>query len=173
MISDFVHARHLAEFGVLKNELDQAGLTATIIEKSDEMPLHMLLAALEPDGDGRERFLHFTFVPLSEEELEQIRLLQFFSVIPCEWDESRRMDMLQLLNAINGSLAIGHLGVREDGEIHFRYVHCVSNGDTIRREEFMEVVTMFVLMLDMASEPIEQVMKGTVSVAEASAKFLE
>ncbi|MNR39161.1 hypothetical protein D3C85_1573430 [compost metagenome] len=61
---------------------------------------------------------------------------------------------------INTRLPIGHFGVNEEGEIHYRYVYSLSASRTFESDEVLEILTLFVYMCDMFGEHIEQVASG-------------
>ncbi len=168
MISELVHARHLAELGLLQGYLDNAGVQTNMIEKSDIMPLHVLVAALKKDHKGRDRYVNFSFVPISEDELEHIRLLQLYTTIPCDLKPKRKEQVAKLLLAVNSRAVIGHFSIKEDDEIYFRYVHCIPNGKVADEEPFIETVSMFNYMIDLFSERINDVADGK-ELAEALA----
>jgi len=171
MVPEVVHARHLAEFGFLKRDLEQAGYPATIVEKSEAIPLNVLLAAIEKDHKNRDRFINFSFVPLDEDDLSYIQLLQIYTTIPCDIRPELADDVGKLLLAINCRLAIGHFSVKEDGEMYYRYVHSASYAEKLRRDEIMEILALFLFMLNTFAKRIDEVASGDVSLSDALAEL--
>lgn len=160
MLTELVHARHLAQLGQLKEILDEAELATNLLEKSEAIPLHVLMAGFQEDSQGRDRFLHFSFLPLNDEDIVAIQLLQIYSTLPLHLQADAREGVAALLLEINTRLPIGHFGVNEEGEIHYRYVYSLSASRTFESDEVLEILTLFVYMCDMFANHIEQVASG-------------
>lgn len=168
-MADVNHARDEAELGFLMQYLREAELPSQLLKPSNEVPLATLLVPLFQDYKNRDRFMTFTFVPLPEDEIEYVRLLQIFSVVPVDWKEGTRGDVEKLLLAINARTAIGHFNVNEEGEVSFRYVHAASNSTILPKNEILETIDLFNLMLDMFAETIDKVASGAMPLSEALA----
>lgn len=171
MLTEALHARHIAELGFLEQALAESGLQVNLLEKSEEVPLHILLAALENDHKDRERFVNFSFVPIPENELEEIQLLQLYTLIPCDRKTDKSTDVGKLLLAINCRLAIGHFSMKDDGDLYYRYVHCAPKTELIHTPAFLEMVSLFLFMLEMFSKLIDDVYSGRISLAAALLSF--
>ncbi|WP_284638203.1 YbjN domain-containing protein [Paenibacillus silviterrae] len=172
-MNESIHARHLAELGFLKQYLEEAGLQSDLLEKSEEVPLNVLLAPMLKDHKGRDRYVNFSFVPFTDDELESIRLLQIYTTVPVNWKEGTRSSVEKLLLAINCQLAIGHFSIKSDDEVYYRYVYAAPGGQTLRREDMLELIDLFMLMLDMFSRTIDDVASGALSLASAMAAVNE
>ncbi|MEW9700851.1 YbjN domain-containing protein [Paenibacillus sp. SI8] len=166
MLPELVHARHLAQLGLLKEILDEAGLATNLLEKSEAIPIHVLMAGFQEDKKGRDRFLHFSFLPLDEEEAGAIQLLQIYSTLPFHLKDEQRAAVAHILLEINTRLPIGHFGINEQNELHYRYVYSLSTARSFDSEEILDILSMFVYMCDMFAEPVELVASGESGVAE-------
>ncbi|NEW06906.1 YbjN domain-containing protein [Paenibacillus sp. SYP-B3998] len=166
MMPELVHTRHLAQLGLLKDILDEAGLATNLLEKSEAIPIHVLMAGFQEDKKGRNRFLHFSFLPLDEEDIGAIQLLQIYSTLPFHLKEGQRDKAAAVLLAVNTRLPIGHFGINEQNELHYRYVYSLSVAKSFDSEEILEILSMFVYMCDMFAEPVELVASGEAEVAE-------
>jgi hypothetical protein len=167
MNSEQVDAMHLVELGFIQAALVDAGMQAELIEKSEEIPLHVLLASLGKDRDNKDRFVNFSYIPIADDELDYIRLLQLFSVIPSDLNSKHLEQVSTLINNLNGQVPIGHFNIKEDGEINFRYVHCVPSDESIVADVILEVLNLFNFSLSLFTERIEDVANGKVSLKEA------
>jgi hypothetical protein len=163
MLTDLAHARHLAQLGQLKEILDEAELATNLLEKSEAIPLHVLMAGFQEDSKGRDRFLHFSFLPLNDDDIVAIQLLQIYSTLPFHLKEGAREGVAALLLEVNTRLPVGHFGVNEEGELHYRYVYSLSASRTFDGDEVLEILTLFVYMCDMFAEHIELVASGEAS----------
>ena len=82
MINDEVTARTYMELTRLEKVLNGMGIDTNLVRKSEEFELNVLVAVLDPDEQGRERFINFTFMPLPEDEIEYVDLLQLYTSFP-------------------------------------------------------------------------------------------
>lgn len=168
-MNEHKHARDLAELGFLKQYLSKAGLESELLEPSSDIPIGALLAPLPQDERGRDRYLTFSFVPLSEEELEHVRLLQLYSVVPVRWKEAARANVEKLVLAVNNHLAIGHFSLKEDNELVYRYVWTVPSARMLPEEETLATIDLFVMMLEMFAGELDRVAAGETDVKTALA----
>lgn len=166
MLPDLVHARHLAQLGLLKQILDEADLATNLLEKSEAIPLHVLMAGFQEDKKGRERFLHFSFLPLNDDDIVAIQLLQIYSTLPFHLQEGTRDGVAAVLLEINTRLPIGHFGINEQDELHYRYVYSISAASTFESDEVLEILSLFVYMCDMFAEHVELVASGEASAEQ-------
>ncbi|MDF2722422.1 MAG: hypothetical protein K0Q59_2097 [Paenibacillus sp.] len=155
MQSDFAHASHLAQLGLLEQLLNETGIATHMLEKSEQLPLHVLLAAMAKDDQGRDRYLHFSFLPVDEEQMSAIQLLQMYCKLPFPLREEARAATADILLDINGKLPIGHFGVDEAGELYFRYVYVMPAKRSFDREEMVELITLYANMYDLFAEQVE------------------
>src|SRR5690554_4214913 len=167
MNSEQVDALHLVELGFLEAALVAAGLQTQLLEKSEEIPLHVLLALLGKDRDNRDRMVNFSYIPIADDELEHVRLLQLFSIIPSDQNSKHLAQVHSLINTLNGHVPIGHFNIKEDGEINFRYVHCVPSGESMDTDIIVEVFDLFNFSLSLFAERIEDVSSGKLSLHAA------
>ncbi|KRF43936.1 YbjN domain-containing protein [Paenibacillus sp. Soil787] len=166
MLPDKIHARHLAQLGFLKEILDETGLATNLLEKSEAIPLHVLMAGFQEDKKGRERFLHFSFLPLNDDDIVAIQLLQIYSTLPFHLQEGSRDAVASVLLEINTRLPIGHFGINEQNELHYRYVYSISASRTFESEGVLEILSLFVYMCDMFAEHVELVASGEASAEQ-------
>lgn len=167
MVSDMEHAKQLAELGGMQAGLEKEGFHSELLERSEDIPLHVLLLPLGKDERGRDRIVNLNFVPLPESDISWIRLLQLYTVVPCEIAPDRRPSVESLLLAVNGVLPLGHFGIKEDGEVYARYVYTVPSSRTVSADELLEVVSLFHYMLEMFADRIGRVAGGELSANEA------
>ncbi len=164
------NARLKDQLGLLRQYFDEAGLEAHWVEPSQDIPIPVVLLPLMKDHRQRDRFLHFSFVPLDEEDLEAIDLLQIYTTVPVEWAEGTREQVEKLLPAINGSLAIGHFNVTGD-EVTYRYVYSVPANRELQSAEALSVIRLFEMMLNMFSEAVDDVASGRSGYAQVMSEI--
>jgi hypothetical protein len=160
MLPEIVHARHLTQLGLVKEILDEAELPTSILDRSEAIPFHVLMVGFQEDSQGRDRFLHFSFLPLNEEDMQSVQLLQLYSTLPFTLKPENKEAVALLLLEVNTRLPIGHFGVNEYGEVHYRYVYSLSASKAMDADEMLNIVSLFVYMCDMFSEALEKVASG-------------
>lgn len=171
MFSEEVQKKHLEELSQLRIYIDKLELETRIIKKSDIIPIHILLAGLTVDYKDRDRFVNFSFVPLSEEDLQHINLLQFYTSLPIEIENEHIDEVKKLLHVINTHMAIGHFGIQEDGEIYIRYIYPTHRIHGVNEQQFLETFLLYISMIDLHEKIIEEVGTGKLSLEDAVASF--
>lgn len=142
-----------------------------IIKKSEMIPIHVLLAAVTVDYRDRDRFINFSFVPLSKNDLLHIDLLQFYTTMPFIVKKHYADNVKKLLHVINSHMAVGHFGIQDDGEIFIRYILPTHRVHGVSEEQFLETLFLYVSMMDIHEEIIEKVGTGEMTLPEAFATF--
>ncbi|CAI6081359.1 YbjN domain-containing protein [Cohnella sp. JJ-181] len=163
------HARDLAELGFLEHSLKEAGLPCRLIEPTEGVPIPALLAATDAGDDGRERYLTFTFVPLADEDIGDIRLLQLYTVVSPSVPAVHRAELAELLTAVNSRIPLGHFSLNEAGELYFRYVWAVSAKHRLPDPETLHVADLFLMTLGMFGPKVSDVADGRIGAAGALA----
>ncbi len=171
MPSDLLSAQHAAQLGFLKQYFDARGWSSELIEPSEALPIHVLVVAAPRDRHGRERSITFAYVPLSDEDLEHINLLQFYSPLPFTLDAKHVHEVNALLTVINAGLPIGHFGHKDDRELFLHHIYVAPRYDMIGEDPFVEATLLFFAMQDAFNEHIEGVATGKQSVAETLARL--
>ncbi|MEK0313974.1 YbjN domain-containing protein [Cohnella sp. 56] len=169
MDANAIYARDLAELGFLERSLTEAGLPCRLIEPTEGVPIPALLAATEAGEDGRERYLTFTFVPLADEDIGDIRLLQLYTVVSPAVQADRRAELAELLMTVNGRMPLGHFGLNEASELYYRYVWAVSDKHRLPDPETLHVTDLFLMTLGMFGQMAGNVADGRLTAAEALA----
>ncbi|MTI85716.1 MAG: hypothetical protein FH756_17930 [Firmicutes bacterium] len=171
MISEKVHARHLVFLDFIKRYLEEDGMESMLMERSEDLPLNILLTSIKRDHKGRERFINFSFVPTSEDDLENLNLLQFYSIVPCDYKPENRDSLEKLLLAINQHMAVGHFGIKQDAEVYIRYIHAFPLSSLPQKEDINELVMLYTYMHDSFGELIESVVSGEKVLQDALAEL--
>ncbi|WP_127587380.1 YbjN domain-containing protein [Paenibacillus koleovorans] len=160
MLPDVVRTRHLAMLGFLKSMLEEADVQAELFEMSDQLPVSVLMTTIGPDSKGRDRTLHFSFIPVDDEDIVSIQLLQLYSTMPYRIESGRREALAQQLLEINGQCPFGHFGISEQEQLYFRYQYAVSASRLFERDEMMEVIGLIIQTIEAFDEQLEQAASG-------------
>ncbi|WP_168120790.1 hypothetical protein [Paenibacillus sp. HB172176] len=167
MVSEQEHAKQLAELGGLQLAFQREGFESELLERSSDIPLHVLLLPLGKDAAGRDRIVNLNFQPLPESDIEWIRLLQLYTTIPCDIVEERKAEVEHFLHVINGLVPIGYFGIQSSGEVFVRYVCTVPSSRMASSEELLEVLSIFHYLLEIFPERIQRVASGELGLEDA------
>lgn len=150
----------------LKNLLDDINIAGHFVPASAEIPLSTLIVPLDKDEQNRERTLTYSFIPLPEEVFPDVKLLQHYTELPIPLSDKTPPSLERLLLAINLTLPIGNFGINKSQDLYFRYVYTLPKFEVLsqRKEVLLDLLKLVSYALDVSTEPIEQVVRGTKSV---------
>ncbi|MEG4304912.1 hypothetical protein [Microcoleus sp. D3_18a_C4] len=99
----------------------------TSLKPADEnIPIDQLFVAL--NGEEAEYVLELVYVPNLENQLENVKLLQFFVRLPCEVELSATEEIKNLVLHLNVNTPLMGWGFQEDLELlYFRHILVVPN----------------------------------------------
>jgi Putative bacterial sensory transduction regulator len=166
LIDEEVSARTYMELARLEKVLNDLGIDTNLVRKSEEFELHVLVAVFEDDEHGHERFINCTFMPLPEDEIEHVDLLQIFTSYPIRPTEEARAEALEIINGINPKLPFGSLAIDADGQIFYRYIFVKRRLEFIDDDAFGEMVLLFQFASNMFAEALGAVASGKMTAEE-------
>ena len=167
MIAQDVHARNLVNLDLVKRYMEELGFATHLIEKGDKTPIDMLLVNVGRTYDNKDRVLNFNYIPLPNDMVNSIELLQITSVIPTQYKKEYKSVVEKFLLSANTKLAVGNFIFGDNETIMFRYIYMTPKLELIRKEELKETTMLCVYMLEIFTETIEKVAKGEMSLSQA------
>ncbi len=178
MSQDEIHARHLAELGFLENIVRDLGLTAQLVERSEQVPYHTLLVDLEPDAQERPRQMAVNFYPADPELVAHTLLLQYFIVLPVALDEAGAARVREWLPELNNQVVVGHFSLSGPGaaagqtpQLHFRYVQALPSDEVITSEAVADVMTLVSYTPLLYQNALENLAAGLTTIDQARASL--
>jgi hypothetical protein len=165
MTSEMMNGYYRSELEKIQAHLSEMGYESRIIEKSEIFPFVSMLVGIEQDYRERDRFLHISFVPMPE-EADDILLLQLYTTLPSEKKPEFMGNVEKLILALNNRVALGQFGIN-DGAISFRHIQVSTQKEPVTGEVFKAVMSLFVYMMDIYEETIEDVATGKESLESA------
>jgi len=150
----------------LKGYLEQIDVASTILESSVEIP-HNILVAITTKQDS----VNIMYVPIAENQFEDIRLFQLYSLVINKIVTERKEDLLLLVNELNNRCAIGSFFINELSEFGFKYVYPISRVDTPSKSSFVDIFSVFLNSMMSFKELIIETNNGTISIADAIKKL--
>jgi hypothetical protein len=167
MTSELAFAKYEAELGYIERYLSEADYACTLLERSDDIPMPVLIAALPKDEAGRDRFFNFVFVPVEQEELTTLEFLQIYCQIPFKISPAYRAATEKFLFYANDTIVIGHAGLDADGTPNLRYILSKEQFRMIDQALIAELTQVMHFILDKVSPLVEQVGTGRLSPEKA------
>lgn len=176
MSQDEIHARHLAELGFLEDIVRDRGLSAQLIERSEQVPYHTLLVELEPDAQERPRQMAVNFYPADPELVADTLLLQYFIVLPVAQDEAGAARVREWLPEINNQVVVGHFSLSSPSagqapQLHFRYVQALPSDEVITAAAVSDVITLVSYTPLLYQNALEDLAAGTITLDQARASL--
>ena len=175
MSQDEIHARHLAELGFLQDIVRDMGLSAQLVERSEQVPYHTLLVDLEPDAEERPRQMVVNFYPADLELVPDTLLLQYFIVMPLNIDHAGADRLREWLPEVNNQVVLGHfsLSTGQPQQLHFRYVQALPSDKVISAQAVTDVITLVGYTPLLYQNSLEALAEGDITIERARANLAE
>jgi len=157
---------YLASLQRLQQVLKEMGYESRILEKTDFIPIHSLLCGIEQDYKNRNRYVHFSYIPMPE-DWDDNMLLQFYITLPLEIKIENVDTLKALLIEMNNHTAIGQFGINNDGAVCFRHVQVSTKAEPLTEAVFQSTLEIFVFMVDGYEDTIEAVATGQQDLSSA------
>ncbi len=148
-------------------ELD---LQCQILDARSGVPIDSLAVVLEEDRQGRPRVANLMFLPVGDDEVQEVRLLQLHCLLPVAVAAESRADLEHFLTRTNSIVPIGAFSITGDDELIFKYVHAIGRALPFQAREFLELFLLWMFTLDSLSGVVEDVATGA---READAALAE
>ncbi len=166
MINEDVTARTYQELARLETVLNDLGVDTKLIKRSEEYELNTLVALLEQDEQGRDRFANLTFMPLPENEIEFIDMIQIYTSYPFQPVDAARGQTLELINGLNPRLPFGCMGINNEGQVYYRYILSKRRHELVDADSVGEQFLLFQFAAAMFAQGIEVVAMGDMKAQE-------
>ena len=171
MISDLANAKYTAELSFLEGYLDNLGFESELIERSETVPMPILVSSIGGDAAGRPRLLNFLFVPIDVEHLDILQLLQIHTLFPFDLNPDYLAATEKLLGVINQKLGMGTVGIDEQNDIFYKYIFAKARFQPLDEGLIIETVQLFIFLMERFSNLIEGVVTGQLDLAAAIKKL--
>lgn len=154
----------------LQTAFSEIQIDAKLIEKNEQFEMHSLLLAAEDDYQGRTTFVNLAYVNDLSDEESNLALLQYFTELPVVLEEDQLQRMEALLNFVNIRMPLGHF-CTQNNKVYLRYVLAESKRDEEYAMKTIETFFMFVDVMDIFQESIEQIISGNLTYEAFKSKF--
>lgn len=175
MISEYTFSKQLIELKQLKEVVESIGFKAEVLERSVNLPIHLLSAELRDPNNESEviQNLSCCFLPIDDSELKQIQLLQFYSGFPIIVKNEDFDSVNRLIGSINLKTSIGYFGVNPTGQIYQRYVYSKNQFTPIDELTIIEIIALFLHVQNTFIDFVFDLNAGLINLATALSKVEE
>lgn len=160
-------AKNLADLEVYKSYFKDM---SHLFEKSDNMPLSVLVLLLKKDNKKRDRTINLTFLPFKDSDLEELSPLQFYSILPFKYN-GKSNEINELILKLNQFSSLGGFSINND-EVILRYIHCIPRFEIYPKEKLEEIINLFVKNMDVLGSKIESCIVGDADSSSIINKFI-
>lgn len=123
---------------------------------ADILPGPLLVVGVEKDAQGRDRIIHFGFLPLpADDDFDYLSLLQCYAPLPFAVPEERRQAVEHALNSVNCQTTIGYFGITADGHPFFRHVLATAKWALLEAETIQQLLLVLTHMQNRFAPLIE------------------
>ncbi len=152
-----------------------AEFRAELLPLGPDVPIPTVAVPLAPDARGRARVATLTCMPIGDDVLPGVDLVQCYIETPVTVPPAGLDAVRHLLTAVNLKAPLGAFSLLPDGELVQRFLFPVAE-DPARHlpgAAFAEVFLLWAYSIDMLAPIVEQVGTGALSLAEALAQLDE
>lgn len=160
----------LKKIQYLHEKFAEIEVKTKVLEKNQLLEMSTLLVSAEKDYKGREQLINLAYLMELSEEETNILLLQFFTELPVEVAETQIPLIETLVSFINTRMPIGHFGL-QNNKVHYRYVMVDTKDSVDHAMQTIETFFMYVDILDIFQESIEDVILGNMTLETLKTKF--
>lgn len=160
----------LAKLQTLQAHFEEIKIPAKVIEKNELLALDTLLVTAEGDYLGRNQFVNIAFLPDFSDGDGFLDLIQYFTELEKTVEKAQIPLVESLLNFINVRMPIGHFSVSNE-KIYFRYVLAELSDHPDMSQKIIGTFFMYVDVLDLFQESIEDVLSGKSTLEAFMSKF--
>ncbi len=158
--------RHLLD--ELQPIVTHMGFKATLVPQSAAIAQDVLVVTISPDKQQRDRSFTLTFFPVSQSDLPNTLLLQFFFRLPFKVNSEVRTDLQRLILALNGQVPVGSYGMNEqEGLIYCRYILPLLRSPSLSQPLMVDTMTLFIYVQDLFPPLLEALNQEQVSLQDA------
>lgn len=155
MVGDKVMAKHKLDLGNIGDRLAELGIRHTAVEPSEGMPLHSLYFELPSELKSDSWKIVFSFLPTSEEDLYDIKLLQcYVEVLAKEGIDQLTQELMgNVFNHLNNGILFGKYALIDDN-IVYRYVLNLGQYDELDKNFTSSFLKMLIYNIESGYQEI-------------------
>ncbi|MBE9078777.1 hypothetical protein IQ241_15980 [Romeria aff. gracilis LEGE 07310] len=168
MSAELMQAKHHLELKRLQELIEsELELESRLFEASSQIPSPSLSIVLEPDGSGSSRVANLMFLPIDDEDMESIKLLQLYCELPIQITSETLPDLEQLLHEVNLTVPLGAYSINTNRQLIFKYVYVLSKFKETDPAEFLETFLLWMYILDNINMLVDALIEGQTDLQAA------
>jgi hypothetical protein len=138
MNDEFVNLKDQQVLYEIKDYLEKLSVAGTVLESSKEIEFNILLVIA-----ADQAAINIMYVPAPEDQFEEIRLLQFHSMITANIAADMRSSIFNLLNELNNLTPLGSFSINAEDQLSYKYIFPVSRFDIPKESTIREMFTLY------------------------------
>lgn len=162
MNDEFVNLKDQQVLYEIKDYLERISVTGTILESSKDLEFNILMAVTADHAA-----INIMYVPAPEDQFEEIRLLQFHSLLTANVSPAKKSEILSLLNELNDLNPFGSFSINGEGQLSYRYIFPVARFDVPKETTIQELFTLYHSALVKFKKALLGVNDGKLSLKDA------
>lgn len=163
-ISEGIVARQVQVLTHFQRAIGELGYETRLLESGDEsqsLPGPLLVVGVEKDAQGRDRLVHFGFLPFpDDDDFDFLSLIQCYAPLPFAVTHALQSAVKQVLTGINTRTTLGYFGITAEGNIFYRYVLATEKWALLEAETVQQLLLVFIHMQDRFAPLLEAVVEG-------------
>lgn len=164
--------RDYLELQTLDRHLQEMGFHTALHPVSEEVPVPMLVTALEGEDADHLLICTLAFTPYAQEAMPHLRLLQLSVEMNLEITESNRAALSEMMELVNGIIPAGHFAIIENA-LCYRYTLSLSEKEEITDLSVLEIFSFFSVMAIDQNDLFSKLASGHLSLEECKKAFLD
>lgn len=166
MNEEFWKADRLVKFEFLEKYLNELGLKTKFIKKSDTVIFDTLSVLVGQDSNNVPRTVNFNIIPVPKDKFPRVDFIQVAELLTCSVTSRNRVNIEKLLSAVNLRSTIGNYIIDPDQQVLFKYVFPIASTKIIDKNEFIEIISMYLFMAQLFNDHIIKLAQGKSNLNE-------
>lgn len=162
MNDEFVNLKDQQVLYEIKDYLERISVAGTVLESSKDLEFNILMAVTADQIP-----VNIMYVPAPEDQFEEIRLLQFHSLLTANVSPVNKNDILILLNELNNLNPFGSFSINDGGQLSYKYIFPVTRFDIPKETTIQEIFTLYHSALTKFKPALLGLNDGKLSLEEA------
>ena len=138
MNDEFVNLKDQQVLYEIKDYLERISVAGTVLESSRDLEFNILLAVT-----ADQSAVNIMYVPAPEDQFEEMRLLQFHSLLTANISSIHKEGLLNLLNELNNLNLFGNFSINAEGQLSYKYIFPITRFDVPKEAIIQEIFTLF------------------------------
>lgn len=166
MNQEFINLKDQQVLTEIKEYLEKMSIAGTLLESGPEMPHNVLIAIT-----SEQLSVNIMYVPLPEDQFEESRLLQFYSMVHSNISHERLGDFMSLLNEVNNQCPLGSFTINEKSELSYKFIFPIDRFEIPKEFFIQEIFNLYINTLKNFYQALLDLNNGSLGLTEVIQKL--